>query len=64
MVVAVVVLILWRRVTEQRHKAIAVVLVQTVVLRMEVVAVVAQAQRVLLAQTQPAVLAVMALRPQ
>ena len=59
-----VVLILWRRVTEQRHKAIAVVLVQTVVLRMEVVAVVAQAQRVLLAQTQPAVLAVMAPRPQ
>ena len=64
MVVAVVVLILLRRVTEQRHKAIAVVLVQAVVLRMALVEVVAQAQRVLLAQTQPAVLAVMALRPQ
>jgi hypothetical protein len=62
-VVAAVALILFQWGTEQRHKAIAVVLVQPVLVMVVVVAA-AQAQSVLLALVVVVVVVVMALRPQ
>jgi hypothetical protein len=63
-VVAAVVLILLQRGTELRHRVMAEVLVQPLILVMVVEVAVAQAQPVLLAQVVVVGLAVMALRPQ
>jgi uncharacterized membrane protein len=63
-VVAAVVLILLQRGTELRHRVMAEVLVQSLILVMVAEVAAAQAQPVLLAQVVVVGLAVMALRPQ